>query len=290
MSDARNEFRGLVLASIACVGLTVVANAAKAEENAAQLVHLLRAASHLERAGRQDLAAEIYAIVADEAQAKRRRLVDGGGVPIGQMRREAVRAQAHPAAEDQVFVEVKLVEFSWGKLSKSGMDLVSLRNLFESSGTPAIVDEDGRISDFIELLCKEGLAQVLSQPKLRTNSGQAAAFEIAHDPATVSPDSLCRMRFDCTPRIIDQGTLSLDLDFRIQIAADELARKTAGGDASGDDRSLIVKTQVELQSGSTLILAGYLQAAQSDGISEAKSWLMLLTAGSERISDQSHSP
>lgn len=290
MSEARNGFRCLVLASIACVGLTVVANAASAEEDTAQLMHLLRAAAHLERAGRQDLAAEIYAIVAAEAQAKRRRLVDGGGVPIGQMDSEAVRAQACPATEDQVFVEVKLVEFSWGKLCRSGMDLVSFRSFFESNGTPAILDEDGRISEFIELLCKEGLAQVLSQPKLRTISGQAAACEIAHDPATVSPDSLSRMRFDCTPRIIDQGKLSLDLDFRIYIAAHELARKNVAGGATDDGRSLGVKTQVEMQSGTTLILAGCLQAADADGISEAKSWLLLLTAGSERISDQSHSP
>ena len=104
-----------------------------------------------------------------ETEANRQRLVEARRERIRQLESEIARLQASPGAEplaaaDQIVVELKLIEFSWAKLQQSGLSLVSLRNLLESNETPAILDEDGQISEFIELLCKDGLAQVLSRP------------------------------------------------------------------------------------------------------------------------------
>jgi hypothetical protein len=76
--------------------------------------------------------------------------------------------------------------------------------------------------------------------------------------------------------------LRLDIDFRIQVASDEKARQDDAGTAN---RSLGLKTQIELRSGDTMILAGR-QAAASD----AKSVLMLLTARSVGVPDQKPLP
>jgi len=286
MTDARKGFLRLTLAFVVCLGLTATGQAEKGAGKRAKLEHLLRAAMHLEEAGQVDLAAQVYALVAIEAEASRQRLLHGRLEQSGRIDGEAAQPQVLPSKEKQIFVQAKLIEFSWTKLRESGMSLVSLRHLFESDGTSAIVDEDGRISEFIELLCTDGLAQVLSQPKLTTISGQSATVEIGQDPATVPAGARRGVHFECTPRIIDQGKLSLDIDFRIEIAAEENARTRDRGDALGGDRSFNVKTQVELRSGDTLILAGPRQAAGAD----ARSVLVLLTASSERIFDESHAP
>jgi len=84
--------------------------------------------------------------------------------------------------------------------------------------------------------------------------------------------------------VIDGGRLRLDIDFRIQIANDENTPKKDVGVAAS--RSLQVKTDVEMRSGETVILASQQQAAGSD----TKSVLILLTARSAGISAQEPSP
>jgi len=286
MTDARNGFLRLTLALAVCLGLTATGQAENGVGKAAKLEHLLRAAIHLEAAGRVELAAQVYGLVAAEAEANQQRLLHAGPEQSGRIGGEAAPPQALPSEEPQIFVQAKLIEFSWAKLRESGMSLVSLRHLFESDGTSAIVDENGQISELIELLCKEGLAQVLSQPKLTTISGQRATVEIGHDPETVPAGERRGVRFECTPRIIEQSRLSLEIDFRMKIAAEKSARTRAADDDTGDGRSLGVKTCVELRSGDTVIVAGLRQVADSD----AKSLLVLLTASSERIFDESHAP
>ncbi len=291
MSGASKGFLSLVVFLIGSVGLAVPAQAENADDNTSRLDHLLQAATHLEQAGRKDLAADIYALVAAETETDRQCLIDARRERIRQFELEIARLQGSPIAADQpiaagqIVVQVKLIEISWAKLRQSGLGLVSLRNLFESNEAPAIVDEDGQISEFIELLCKEGLAQVLSRPKVMTIDGQSATFEIGQDPATDPAGSRSGMRFECTPRVIDGGRLHLDIELRIQIAKDEKSREN-NDDAVAAGRSLQVKTQIEMRSGDTMILAGQRQAAGSD----TKSVLILLNAHSPGISAQEPSP
>ncbi len=288
-----SEWKGyvlLALLSIVSVGVAVPAHADDVDTDTSRLDHLLQAATHLEQAGRIELAAGVYAQIEAAAAADRQRLIDARRARIRQLELEIARLQASPAAEppaaaDRIDVELKLIEFSWAKLQQSGLSLVSLRNLLESNETPAILDEDGQISEFIELLCKDGLALVLSRPKLTTISGQPATVEIGQDPATVSPGSRSRLRFECTPRLVDGGKLQLEIDLRVQVASGEKARP--------DDAGVLgLKTQVELRSGDTMILAGQTVAGQQQqaAAADAKSVLVLLTAHSVGVPGQKHLP
>jgi Flp pilus assembly secretin CpaC len=279
----------VALLSIVSVGVAVTAHADDVDTDTSRLDHLLQAATHLEQAGRTDLAAGVYAQIEAGTGANRQRLIDARRARIRQLELEIARLQASPAAEppgvaDQIVVELKLIEFSWAKLQQSGLSLVSLRNLLESNETPAILDEDGQISEFIELLCKDGLAQVLSRPKLTTISGQPATVEIGQDSATVSPGSRSRLRFQCTPRVVDGGKLQLEIDLRVQVAAGEKALQ--------DDAGVLgLKTQVELRSGDTMILGGQAVAGQQQAAAaDTKSVLVLLTARSAGVPGQKHPP
>jgi hypothetical protein len=272
-----SEWKGCVLLALLSIGSVGVAAPDDVDTDTSRLDHLLQAATHLEQAGRTDLAAGVYAQIEAETGANRQRLIDARRARIRRLELEIARLQASPAAErpavaDQIVVELKLIEFSWAKLQQSGLSLVSLRNLLESNETPAILDEDGQISEFIELLCKDGLAQVLSRPKLTTISGQPATVEIGQDSATVSPDSHSRLRFQCTPRVVDGGKLQLEIDLRVPVASGEKARQNDAG-------VLGLKTQVELRSGDTMILAGQTVSRQQPAAAaDAKSVLVLLTA------------
>ena len=184
---------------IGSLGLAVPGQAEDVDRNTSRLDHLLQAASHLEQAGREDLAAGRLRSGGGRDRGEPATSDEGRWEQIRRLELEIARLQTSPAAEqpataDQIVVQLKLIEFSWAKLQQSGLSLVSLRNLFESSEAPAIVDQDGQISEFIELLCKDGLAQVLSRPKLTTISGQPSTVEIGQD-AKVPPGLRCGMRF-----------------------------------------------------------------------------------------------
>jgi Flp pilus assembly secretin CpaC len=281
---------------IAFLGQAAAAQAEDGDGQTAKLEHLLQAAGHLEKAGRQDLAAEIYALVATEAEADRQRLVDARLDQIRRLEGEVARLQASPAAEDQILVQLRLVEFSLAKLRQTGLGLVSIRSLLESNGATPILDEAGRITEFIELLRKEGLVQVVAEPKLVTVSGRPATLEIGSfasasrqasgEPAASPPGLPGGLRFACTPKITEAGKIMLDIDFCRQTAADPSSHEFSSGATAAGARSLEIKTRVELRSGDTLILAGPRQAADSD----EKAVLLLLTARAVGILGQRQPP
>ncbi len=270
------------------IGLTV-ASAGSAEETkrvAARSEHLLQAALHLERAGQLDLAAGIYAQLNAEPQTDRQRLVEARRERIRQLELEIARLQdasvtAAPSA-GQVVIEVQLVALSWAKLRQSGLGLVSLRSLVESPESTAILDEQGQIAEFVELLCKEELAQVLSRPRLVTLDGQSASAEISQDPQTLPAGSRTKLRIQCTPQLLAGERLRLDVACRVQSTA---ADKVPNTDSGPVDRTQEVKAQLELQSGQTMILAGPRGSA-----GDAESLLVLLTARFQGISSQATPP
>lgn len=282
MSCPRNR-SWYALTAIACLTLSAAMHAADADDGLGKLEHLVRAAWHLEQAGEFERAADIYARIAIEAEALRQRAIRKPQEPGAQADGEAVGSQALPAAEYQILVQLKLVEFSWTKVRQTGLSLISLRNLFEADATPVIVDQGGQISEFIALLCKEGLARVLAEPELVTTSGRPATLEIGRKQAGVPLGLVDGLRFSCVARVKEEGRLWLDIDFRGRTAPDS---DTPGAGASRGDRSLQARTQIELPSGSTAIFAGLCQAAGS----EDKSMLMLLTARLVGIDDKQHLP
>jgi Flp pilus assembly secretin CpaC len=254
------------------------------QEAIAKLDHLLQAATHLEKAGRTDLAAEIYAQLAAEAEVDRQRLAEAKLVEIERLQTEVARLRTPSPAADQVLIRLKVIELSLEKLAASGLGLVSIRNLLDSNASSAVPDEDGQISEFLELLRREGLVQVVAEPELVTVSGRPAALEVgslaapdlrAEPPQTGRPAvTLAGLRFACTPKITAPGRLSLELKFRRQTPVG-----TAGpGDRGADPQvagSLEVRTVVELRSGKPLVLAG---PRQSGGTKGSSATLLLVTA------------
>ena len=99
MTSEWKEFVALVVLLIGSLGPAVPAQADDADSNTSRLDHLLQAASHLEQAGRDDLAAEIYAQIGAETEADRQRLVDARREQIRQLELEIARLQTSPAAE-----------------------------------------------------------------------------------------------------------------------------------------------------------------------------------------------
>ncbi len=255
-----------------------------ATDAASKWEHLLQAATHLEKAGRTDLAAEIYAQLAAAPEADRQRLIDAKREQIRQLEADAARLRTSPAAGDQVLVQLKVIELSLEKLRASGLSLVSIRNLLDSQSASAVLDEDGQISRFMELLSREGLVQVVAEPKLVTVDGRSATLQVGHlaasDPGaaqhrTGQPDGKSAgLRFTCTPRIVDSGKLSLDLHFLRQMPPDTAKQ----GEPARDPQvvgSQEVSTEVDLRSGETLVLAG---PRRSAGVAGNNTALLLVTA------------
>ena len=145
-----------------------------------KLDHLLQAATHLEKAGRTDLAAQVYAQLAAEAEADRQRLADAKLEQIRQLEAEVARLRTSSTAGEQILVQLKVIELSLEKLRDSGLSLVSIRNLLDSNSGSAVLDEDGQISRFMELLRREGLVQVVAEPKLVTVNGRSATLEVGN--------------------------------------------------------------------------------------------------------------
>jgi Flp pilus assembly secretin CpaC len=250
----------------------------------AKLDHLLQAAVHLENAGRTDLAAEIYAQLATAAEADRQRLAEIKLAQIRQLELEVTRLATPSPCVGQVLIQLKVVELSLEKLAASGLSLVSIRSLLDSNAGSAVPDEGGQISQFLESLRREGLVQVVAEPKLVTVNGRPARLEVGslaaagpraeQPPTDQSVRTIAGLRFACTPKITAPGKLSLELNFRRQASASPAGQGDllAGPQVAG---TLEVSTVVELRSGEPLILAGPRQSGSAQG---GNATLLLVTA------------
>jgi len=255
-----------------------------APDAVARLDHLLQAATHLEKAGRTDLAGQIYAQLAAEDEAGRQRLAEIKLAQIKQLEAEVARLRTPPPSAEQVLIQLKVIELALEKLDASGLGLVSIRNLLDSKASSAVPDEDGQISEFLELLRREGLVQVVAEPKLVTVNGRPATLEVGSPDAPGSrpelpqTDHSARMlpelRFACTPKITAPGKLSLELHFLRQTPPASVGVPDHSGhpQAAG---SLEVGTLVELRSGVPLVLAGPHQSGRAKG---STATLLLVTA------------
>jgi len=250
----------------------------------ARLDHLLQAAAHLEKAGRTDLAAQIYLQLAAEPQADRQRLAEAKLEQIRQLEADVAQLRTPPVVGEQILVQMKVIELSLEKLRASGLGLISIRHLLDSDFASAVVDEDGQISRFLELLQGEGLVRVVAEPKRVTVNGRRATLQIGGRAGpgprdslhqTGQPDAkLAGMQFACTPKITDSGTLSLDLHLVRQLTTDA-AKESDQDRRLPTGRSAEVATQVELRSGQTLILAAPHPPEQAQG---GRGALLLVTA------------
>jgi Flp pilus assembly secretin CpaC len=273
----------LAAGAIVAVSVAIVTEA-RAQN---RLDHLLQAAEHLERAGLAEKAAEIRQLAEDELRTHGPMLLQQKRVQLEALQQEIDRLQQAVAPVPQVKLALRICELQPAKLEASGLGLVSLRQLLSNPTPTSIVDDSGKLTEFIEFLQKQQLVATLSAPTLLTCDGRSATLEVGQrlsaakdasqdkqDEAGSAPD-VCGLRFQCLPTILDGGKLRLDLDLRQTERAADPGDQTAVPAVGALRIRLQLKTRVELQSGQTLVIGGS-QAVREPGAD--RGLLVLLTA------------
>jgi hypothetical protein len=250
------------------------------QEDAARLEHLLQAAAHLEQAGLTDQAAGVRAVIQQQDVLARGHLLQQKLRQLSQLQAEVDQLQRAMPESPQVLVRLKLLRFQPGRLRQQGFDLASLRLLLDPECAAPVVDDDGRLVKFLQMLQKEGLLAVLSEPTLVTLDGRTASFFTGGQAA--QPESAAGAlrefgtRLECTPKIGQDRQLSLSLWLRHTAAPEDAENAAAKEPQRPETRgSFQVKTQVALQSGQTLVLGGM---CQRDGQPDEQALLVLITA------------
>jgi Flp pilus assembly secretin CpaC len=178
-------------------------------------------------------------------------------------------------------IAVRLLSFQPDELENSGFPLVSLRQLLDQPEATPIVDESGRLCQFIDLLLEQKLVKCIAEPTLVTIPGQEASYfsggklQGATAANTAANDETTRFEIGTRLRClatVENGEIILDLDFRDSKVAtvEPAAAPAAAGDAAaegGKERrgdfaapmpleTLAMKTRIRLQSGQTAIVGG----------------------------------
>lgn len=244
------------------LGWGCLAGAAGAAEpsHLTKLDHLVKAAAHLELAGLAAKAAEVRALAGQSPAEVRERLLQQKLAASRQLAAELAQLrQLATGGGPQVSIAVKVLEFRPAQLRKKGFPLVSLQRLAEADGPISLVDDQGTLSEFFELLEKQGLVTVLCRPQLVTVSGQTATVSIGSqaDPGErtggASAGRLDGFEFRCTPRVGAGERITLDVAFSSSVAT----AKGDGQPAAGTLREAgELRAQVEVKSGQSAVLGG----------------------------------
>jgi Flp pilus assembly secretin CpaC len=257
---------------------------ASGEDAQRRIEHLSRAAAHLQQAGFADKAAEIRELIAAEAAgevtALLTRKLDALAAlqaEIDQLRASLGKAGKGTDQATQIRIAVRLLSFQPDKLENSGFPLVSLRQLLDQPEATPIIDESGKLCQFIDLLLEQKLVKCIAEPTLVTIPGQEASYFSGRKlpGAMAADDETTRLEIGTRLRclaIIENGEINLDLDFRdSKLASVEPVAAPAGaGDAAAEGggqrigdfaapmpiETLALKTRIRLQSGQTAIVGG----------------------------------
>jgi Flp pilus assembly secretin CpaC len=249
-----------------------------------RIEHLSRAAAHLQQAGFADKAAEIRELIAAEAAGEVTALLTRKLDALAALQAEIdqLRASLGEAGKDtdqatQIRIAVRLLSFQPDKLEDSGFPLVSLRQLLDQPEATPIIDESGKLSEFIDLLLEQKLVKCIAEPTLVTIPGQEASYFSGRKLQGATPANEETPHLEIGTRLrclatVENSEIILDLDFRdSKLAAVEPVAAPAGaGDAAaegGGERTgdfaapmpletLALKTRIRLQSGQTAIVGG----------------------------------
>ena len=256
-----------------------------------RIEHLIHAAAHLQQAGFADKAAEIRELIAAEEAGERTALLTRKLDALAALQAEIdqLRASLGEAGKDtdqatQIRIAVRLLSFQPDKLENSGFPLVSLRQLLDQPEATPIVDESGRLCQFIDLLLEQKLVKCIAEPTLVTIPGHEASYfsgrklqeATAANDETTSLDIGTRLRCLAT---VENDEIILDLDFRdSKVASVEPVAAPAGAAKAVADGGRVrtgefaapallgivaMKTRIRLQSGQTAIVGG-LRAKQQN--------------------------
>ena len=266
-----------------------ISGTASAQRPEAEIEHLIKAATHLEQAGYDQMAADVRQLAAGHDELLKQRLLEAKRAQIAELQAELEQLQLSlrpPDAGPKVVLRLKVLQLSMGKLREFGLDLVSIRQLLNSESPSSLLDDRGDIVQFLQLLETQGFAEVVAKPTLVTTDGRPASFRIGDtkpadpDASLVGGDSNTALRraahgtrFECTPTVISGGKIRLKVVFgdttqRQLVDADsedagpELTQAESGQpDLSGNKGETSLQfdpaeTLIDVAPGQTLILAG----------------------------------
>jgi len=243
--------------------------AAPAEVLGEKTDHLLKAAAHLEAAGRTDEARQLR----QEAEE----LKNSAAKRLAVLEAEVQRLRRLIGAVPTVLVEVKIVELSRDKLRKLGIDFAGFNDdaanpakaesLHDHPARFEVVDADGSILKMLAALRKDGLLRTLSEPTLVTLSGHKAEFccggevpyPVEQDDGSVAIEyKEFGTRLELLPTVIGKDNVRLEVRARLSKLDSELGLRVGKLRCPG----LLVReiqAGIELRSEQTLVIRGLLQ-------------------------------
>jgi hypothetical protein len=246
---------------------------AEPQSESAPQEHLEKAAVHLEAAG--------WGALADHVRS------------LTSLRHKKAHAGGAAEAPRQVVVSVKVFEVEPSKLKNLGVDLPKTGFSVERASGGPFATIDGRkvsLGDALDSLRKDGMAQVLSQPKLVTLSGQPAHLRVGGEVAVwvTGPDgepvqqmTPIGLSLDVVPQVTADSKVRLDIRWE-RAEVDPSKTVTVAGKENPVIRRLGFDTRLELPSGETAILASPI-LRRGDAAKDASGPMMVMLVRPEIV-------
>jgi type II secretory pathway component GspD/PulD (secretin) len=181
-------------------------------------------------------------------------------------------APSPPAQEKSTLIQigVEVVEVDESKTHQLGVDWMHDLNLTESS-VPSIFKVGAftrsAISADIHFLLQEGAADLLANPKIVTRDGTTATFHAGGEIPYAASGSLGTVNVEfkpygvnlrISPHVTEQGKIALSVDAEVS-GPDQQNSVTLSGNVVPGIRSRQLNSQLTMDPGSTLTLAGLIQ-------------------------------
>jgi len=221
----------------------------------AKVEHLLKAAAHLEAAGREEDAARIWQQAEQELAALKQQLrsVQGGVARLPQ-----------PADDTrQVALHLKFVNVSSEKLRDLGFDFEAVQGAegrYSHSGrNPTVLEKGGDIEKTLQALLHDKLAHVIAEPTFVTTTGRQVSFrsnstiQALTGEANVIAFKPFGTTVDLVPFILPDGALRLQVHGGISEFASQQKGQPSGATAMGTPNHSFATTVV-LKPGQTMLL------------------------------------
>ncbi len=191
----------------------------------------------------------------------------------------------------QVVIEARLFELNRTKMRRLGFDIATkhgktatpleiAHNIFTpgDEGQPPSAES---VSNFLDALCRNGVARILAEPTLTTVDNHTASLVVGSSIERSVPESDNRVtiflgtKFDVTPRIGTNDRVSLDL--RISWRGLDESENTVQ-DAAPKVHVGEIETGIETHSGETVVIAGLTQQVSVGDETEEKTLFLMVTS------------
>jgi len=246
----------------------VAAAAQGKDSEAARIEHLRQAAEHLRAAGLDSLADHVRGLSAAAHAA--------------QPPQAAGPRRPNEKAAKQVLLAIKMLEIDEVKMRKLGFDFSQVPLGGGTSGkggvqtpwgTMDVIGPGANLPGVVEALRANGLARVLSEPTIVTETGRPAHLRIGGEVPlwNLGPDGQpvqhfepCGTAIDFVPNLVYNGNLRLDLRCEHSEVDSTKTATVAAGKKNPGIRKWTVDTGVEMKPGQTLVVTRHAPPAQGD--------------------------